>query len=418
MGEDQRDNGVSNTRTETQEEDERRRESRYFCCGQGEMGQSEEGREKPVVISGFGSRRNALDWVLRLLHYRALRMPILLKNQTSAQLHATLAHAGVSPHLARRILASSMRRGELPALGSDLTARLRDDLLGLTEIPHLTLVQKVVSSRDGFTKYLFQGQGTGQFEAVRIPLLHRPDDLKYVACVSSQVGCAMGCVFCATGRMGFGRNLASWEIVDQVVKMQADSSHPIRGVVFMGMGEPMHNYDAVMTAIQILSEPCGMAIAAKAITLSTVGIIPGIRRFTAEGHRARLVVSLTSADPLQRRELLPVEQGNPTPDLIEALREYHAVSGQRVTLAWTMISGVNVSEGDAQRLADLTRGLPIKLDLIDVNDPSGRFCPPSRAELDAFRDALRLKLGMPVARRYSGGQDIQGACGMLAGGRV
>lgn len=343
-------------------------------------------------------------------------MPILLKNQTSAELHASLAHAGVTPHLARRLLAASVKRGELPALGGDLGARLRNDLLALTEIPHLTLVLKVVSPQDGFTRYVFQGRGTGLFEAVRIPLLHRPDDLKYVACVSSQVGCAMGCVFCATGRMGFGRNLAAWEIVDQVVKIQADSPHPVRGVVFMGMGEPLLNYDAVMTAIQILSEPCGMAIAAKAITISTVGIIAGIRRFTAERHRTRLVVSLTSADPLQRRALLPVEQANPTPDLIQALREYHAASGQRVTLAWTMISGVNVGVDDARKLADLTRGLPIKLDLIDVNDPSGRFRPPSRAELDTFRDALRAKLGMPVARRYSGGQDIAGACGMLAGG--
>jgi 23S rRNA (adenine2503-C2)-methyltransferase len=343
-------------------------------------------------------------------------VPILLKNQTSEQLHASLADAGVSRHLARRLLAAAVKRGELPALGSDLNARLRDSLRVLTEIPHLTPVRKVVSQRDGFTRYLFQGRGAGQFEAVRIPLLHRPDDLKYVACVSSQVGCAMGCVFCATGRMGFGRNLAAWEIVDQVVKIQADSPHPIGGVVFMGMGEPLLNYDAVMTAIQILSEPCGMAIAAKAITLSTSGIIAGIRRFTAERQRARLIVSLTSADPLQRRELLPVEQSNPTPELIQALREYHAVSGQRVTLAWTMMSGVNVGEEDAQRLADLTRGLPIKLDLIDVNDSTGRFRPPSGAELDAFRDALRARLAMPVARRYSGGQDIHGACGMLAGG--
>ena len=343
-------------------------------------------------------------------------MPILLKNQSSDQLHASLAHAGVSPHLARRILAAVMKRGELPAPGSHLTARLRRDLLALTEIPHLTLVQKIVSSQDGFAKYVFQGRGDGQFEAVRIPLLHRVDDLKYVACVSSQVGCAMGCAFCATGRMGFGRNLAAWEIVDQVVKLQADSPHPIRGVVFMGMGEPLLNYDAVMTAIQILSEPCGMAIATKAITVSTVGIIPGIRRFMAERQRARLVVSLTSADPLQRRELLPVEQAHPTPDLIQALREYHATTGQRVTLAWTMISGVNVGADDARRLADLTRGLPVKLDLIDVNDPTGRFRPPGREELNAFRDALRAKLAMPVARRYSGGQDIHAGCGMLAGG--
>jgi 23S rRNA (adenine2503-C2)-methyltransferase len=345
-------------------------------------------------------------------------MPVLLKNLTSAQLHGALAHAGVSPHLARQLLAASVKRGKLPALGGDLSLRLLEELRVLTEIPHLTQLKKVVSPQDGFTKYLFQGRGIGQFEAVRIPLLHRADDPKYVACVSSQVGCAMGCVFCATGRMGFGRNLEAWEMVDQVVKMQADSPYPIRGVVFMGMGEPLLNYDAVMTAIQILSEPCGMAIAAKAITLSTVGIIPGIRRFTAERCRARLVVSLTSAEPAKRRELLPVEQGHPTPELMQALREYHAVSGQRVTLAWTMISGVNVSTEDAQRLADLTRGLPIKLDLIDVNDPSGRFRPPSPAELHAFRDALRLNLGMPVARRYSGGQDIQGACGMLAASRA
>lgn len=347
--------------------------------------------------------------------HSSMTQPLLLKNQTSDQLHASLAHAGVSPHLARRLLAAALKRGELPAPGSGLTARLRNDLLALTEIPHLSLVQKVVSPTDGFTKYLFEGRGTGRFEAVRIPLLHRPDDLKYVACVSSQVGCAMGCVFCATGRIGFGRNLAAWEIVDQIVQLQSDSPHPIGGVVFMGMGEPLLNYDAVMTAVRILSEPCGMAIAAKAITISTVGIIPGIRRFTAERHPARLVVSLTSADPIQRRKLLPIEQAYPTPDLIHALREYHAVSGQRVTLAWTMISGVNVGEDDAQRLADLTRGLPIKLDLIDVNDPSGRFRPPTRAELDAFRDALRARLAMPVARRYSGGQDIHGACGMLAG---
>jgi 23S rRNA (adenine2503-C2)-methyltransferase len=343
------------------------------------------------------------------------RVPILLKNQTSEQLHASLAHAGVTAHLSRRLLAAAVKRGELPALGSDLPARLRDELRTLTAIPHLTQVQKTVSPQDGFAKYLFQGDGPGQFEAVRIPLLHREGNLKYVACVSSQVGCAMGCVFCATGRMGFLRNLAPWEIVDQVVKMQADSPHPIRGVVFMGMGEPMLNYDAVMTAVKILSEPCGMAIAAKAITVSTVGIIPGIRRFTAERQPARLVVSLTSADPVQRRELLPGEKGNATPDLIQALREHHVVTGQRVTLAWTMMSGVNVSEADAERLADLTRGLPIKLDLIDVNDPTGRFQPPSRAELDSFRDALRAKLAMPVVRRYSGGQDIHAACGMLAG---
>lgn len=342
-------------------------------------------------------------------------MPILLKNFTSDQLHAALSHAGVTPQVARRLQAAALRFGELPTVGQDLSRARLDQIRHLTKIPHLTLDEKVVSAQDGFTKYLFRGDGPEPFEAVSIPLLHRPDDLKQVACVSSQVGCAMGCLFCATGRMGFGRNLAAWEIVDQVVKIQADSPHPVRGVVFMGMGEPLLNYDAVVTAIRILSEPCGLAIAGKAITISTVGIIPGIRRLTAERLPVRLIVSLNSANPRQRLKLMPVEKAHPTPDLLQALREYHEATGQRVTLAWTMMAGINTNADAAQRLADLTRGLPIKLDLIDVNDPTGRFQPPTREELDNFRDALRAKLAMPVARRYSGGRDIHAACGMLAG---
>jgi 23S rRNA (adenine2503-C2)-methyltransferase len=231
----------------------------------------------------------------------------------------------------------------------------------------------------------------------------------------------MGCEFCATGAMGFRRDLAAWEIVDQVLKIQADSPLPVRGVVFMGMGEPLLNYDRVIQAARILSEPCGVAIAGKAITISTVGIVPGIRRFTAERQPYRLVVSLVSADPEQRRALMPVEGIYPTGELVEALREYHQVTGRRAILAWIMIAGVNTREADARQLADLTRGLPIKLDLIDVNDPTGRFQPPSAAELNAFRDALHEHLAMPVGRRYSGGRDVHAACGMLAGrlaGRV
>ena len=224
-------------------------------------------------------------------------MPILLKDLTADQLHASLAHIGLTPRQARQIHAAVVRRGELPASDEGIAAKLLHEVGRRTAIPHLTLLEQAVSPQDGFAKYLFRGDGPEPFEAVRIPLLHRPDDRKYVVCVSSQVGCAMGCEFCATGRMGFRRNLAAWEIVDQVIKIQADSPHPVRGVVFMGMGEPMLNYDRVIRAAQILSEPCGMAIAGKAITISTVGIVPGIRRFTAEGHIYRLVVSLNSADP-------------------------------------------------------------------------------------------------------------------------
>src|SRR5262249_39025640 len=154
----------------------------------------------------------------------------------------------------------------------EVSRRLLQQVRDATTIPSLTLVEKAVSPSDSFAKYLFRGEEEGVFEAVRIPLLHRPGDEKYVVCVSSQVGCAMGCVFCATGRMGFVRNLSAWEIVDQVMQVRADSPHPVRGVVFMGMGEPFLNYDRVMRAAEVMADPCGLAVEGKAITISTVGI--------------------------------------------------------------------------------------------------------------------------------------------------
>lgn len=341
---------------------------------------------------------------------------VLLKNLTSTELAAALAHLAPPERLIRQLHAAAVRQGireipkEWPSTSPRLLGRLREHV----SIPRLTLVDKTVSPQDGFAKYLFRGEGDGSFEAVRIPLLHRPDDPKFVVCVSSQIGCALGCAFCATGRLGFQRNLATWEIVDQVTQIQADSPHPVRGVVFMGMGEPMLNYDSVMRAARIFSEPCGMAIAAKAITLSTVGVVPGIRRFTADRLPHRLIVSLTSARPSQRLSLFPIERVYPLPELMEAVREYHAATKRRVTLAWTVLAGINTTRDEARALAELTRGLPILLDLIDVNDPTGQFRRASEDEINSFRDVLREELGMPVQRRYSGGQDIHGACGMLA----
>ena len=340
-------------------------------------------------------------------------MTILLKDRTSDELAVELAPAGITPALARRVHAAAVRRGEWLAPGPGISPAALARIRALARIPALEMAGRVVSPRDGFARYVFCGAGPERFESVRIPLLHRADDPKYVVCVSCQAGCALGCAFCATGRMGWRRDLAAWEMVDQVARIASESPHPVRGVVFMGMGEPLLNYEAVMRAARIMSEPCGLAISGKAITISTAGIAPAIRRFTAERLPYRLVVSLTSADPARRRELMPVEAAHPTAEWMRAVREYHAATGRRVTLAWVAISGVNTGEADARQLAELVRGLPITLDLIDVNDPSGRFQPPSVSELAGFRDALRAHVGVPVARRYSGGQDIQAACGML-----
>ncbi|MBI5417187.1 radical SAM protein [Candidatus Poribacteria bacterium] len=341
-------------------------------------------------------------------------MNIILKNLTTEELYNQIEPLGGSLYLARKIQISALRHNEWIKSGPRISERILARVRELSILPQLNMLDKIESPKDKFVRYCFKGEREGTFEAVRIPLLHRQDDCKYIVCVSSQVGCAMGCAFCYTGKMGFIRNLSPWEIVDQVVQIAMDSKYPVKGVVFMGMGEPMLNYDAVMKAASILCDPCGTAISAKAITISTSGIVPGIKRFIEDKKKYRLIVSLTSANPITRKKLMPVEIQWPTDILIESLREYHKKTNERIILSWTLISGVNTSAMDAKELAMITKGLPIKIDLIDVNDPQGKFNPPSEDELNSFRDALRKELAMPVSRRYSGGTDINAGCGMLA----
>ncbi len=341
---------------------------------------------------------------------------ILLKNVTTAELQARAGAFGVTPRIARQLqsLVTKRRAEVLPDRLEGVSKLLWERVRGGTRIPHLELVEKAVSPTDGFAKYLFKGEGEQVFEAVRIPLMHRPGDEKYIVCVSSQVGCAARCAFCATGKLGFRRNLATWEIVDQVVKIQADSDFRVAGVVFMGMGEPLLNYSRVMRAAEILSDPSGMAIDAKAITISTVGVTPMIRRYTKEKRPFRLIVSVHGVGAL-RDKIVPMNEVHPLPEVLDALREYEQSNGKRVLLAWTMMAGVNMGREQVLELAKLTQGMKILLDLIPVNDASGEFRPPDEAELNIFLDVLRADLGCPIVRRYSGGKDINGACGMLAG---
>lgn len=344
---------------------------------------------------------------------------VRFKDHTADELQALLHPLGADPRLVRRLQAQVLKHGA-PAVPLALNGARRtvlERVAATCEVPRLTCVEKVTSPTDGFTRYLFQGDGPDLFESVRIPLLHRPGHEKYVVCVSSQVGCAMGCAFCETGRLGFRRDLATWEMVDQVLAIGADSPHPVGGVVFMGMGEPLLNLDRVLRAARILSEPCGLALAAKAITLSTSGVVPGILRLAREGDEFRLVVSLVSADEETRRSLLPVTRAWPLSQLREALVAYHAADRRRLLLAWVMIAGVNLGERDVDALARFTDGLPALLDLIPVNDPTGRFRPPDRAEIDAFLALVRARTSLPIVLRYSGGADVGGACGMLAGRR-
>jgi 23S rRNA (adenine2503-C2)-methyltransferase len=351
-------------------------------------------------------------------------------------LRAELAVRGVGERVARKVFGRVQRDW---AAGLDdleaLPAKVRAALAADGPFPALEIVERRRAA-DGFVKYLFRLSDGAAVEAVRIPLPDPADaralrerrrrgeaaglvalpTAKYTVCISSQVGCALGCVFCATGKLGFARNLATWEMLAQVHAIAAEAEHPVRGVLFLGMGEPLLNYDNVLRAAHILSHPAGLAISADAISISTAGVLPGIRRFIAEAPRFRLIVSLAAPTRAMRLPLMPIEAGWPLADLADAIRDYAKVSRRRVTLAYVGIAGVNVNRQAAQDLARLFDGTRIKINLIDVNDATGQHQPPTDAEIGEFRDELS-RHEIPLVRRYAGGKDIAAACGTLAATR-
>ena len=289
----------------------------------------------------------------------------------------------------------------------------------LTDGATLEIVERVSDPGDAFVKYLFKSPDGALHEAVRIPL-HKPGS--FSVCLSSQVGCAMGCVFCATGRMGLSRNLAAWEMVaafellrDQLLEERPEAR--VTGAVFQGQGEPFHNYDEVIRAARVLSHPLCAGVSAQNITISTVGLVPQIRRYARERHPYRLIVSLTSAVAHRRKSLLPVAGNFTLDEVAEALREYAAVARGRVTVAWVLMGGVNDGADEVEALRKLLDGVPLRLNLIDVNDArtleEGAFRRATDDERKAFMGRLQV-LGAPVVRRYSGGATKHAACGMLA----
>jgi 23S rRNA (adenine2503-C2)-methyltransferase len=282
-------------------------------------------------------------------------------------------------------------------------------------LPRLTLDRTVTSPRDGFQKLRFLTHDNLAVETVLIPLQKAG---AVSVCLSSQVGCVMGCVFCATARMRARRDLASWEMIDQWVQardLARSQGRRVSGVVFMGMGEPFLNYERVLTAAELLRCPYGGAVAAKAITISTVGLVPEIDRYTDEGHKFRLTISLGAATDAKRARLVPIAARWPLSEVMAAARRHAIARRDRVMLAYVCISGENVGEEDARALGALIGDTQVRLDLIDVTDTAGQFRPPDADELRSFRDALTRYVGQPVVRRYSGGADIQAACGTLAG---
>src|SRR5262249_21381461 len=307
---------------------------------------------------------------------------------------------GLDARLARRIQARLVwgDGDDLEAVPGLSRARARElRRRGRTE--RLEVIDRQASRLDPFVKYLFRARDGRVFEAVRIPL-ERP---RWSVCVSSQVGCALGCVFCETGRLGFTRNLEAWEMVEQVLTIRREGpERPVTGVVFQGQGEPLQNYDNVVRAAEVLRHPCGGRIRGDRITISTVGLLPMIERYTDEGHPYRLILSLTSAFQDERARLVPIGERYPVADLVDAMRRPASRRGGPVHLAWVLMAGVNTDPAEARELARLLKGSPVRVSVIDVNDPEGRFRRADDAERGRFLSALAAE-GLPFVRRYSGG---------------
>jgi len=275
----------------------------------------------------------------------------------------------------------------------------------------LPRVEMRQTSRDGTVKYLLRLEDGKAVEAVYIP-----EKTRITLCISSQIGCPLGCTFCLTAKMGLVRNLTAGEIAGQVAVLAGEHQLAANGynLVFMGMGEPLNNYDQVLAAFHLLIDPEGLGIAAKHLTLSTAGVVPGIRRLARENPRPRLAVSLSATTDALRNELMPINRAYPLSELFAALREVPLAPREKVTLEYVLLRGMNDRREDAHRLASLAGKLPLKVNLIPYNEAwrEGYAATPLESAR-SFRDAL-LDRKIPASIRRRRGADISAACGQLA----
>ena len=328
-----------------------------------------------------------------------------------------MAAAGVKAHHVKALWRAVQREGTPDLAAVDFLPPLRrwvDEMVGEGKEFFLDVPEVVdeIRSTDGLTrKFLLRLHDGQTIETVLMGYNGRQ-----TVCVSTQAGCAMGCVFCATGQMGFIRHLRAGEIVAQVLHARRvlQQIHPgkhLRNLVLMGMGEPLHNLDAVLHALEILSDTRGLGIGPSKIAISTVGVVPGILRLAEERRPYRLAVSLHGATEEERATLVPVSRRWPLAMLIDACRTYSQVTGKRIFFEWTLIAGCNDSPATATRLASLLDGIDAHVNLIPLN-PTGGYGGTASKAGRAFQRVL-LDAGFPCTVRQRRGIDVAAGCGML-----
>ena len=333
---------------------------------------------------------------------------INLKGMTVSEIRNFTDKLGIESYRARQIFQWIYNKNVISFNEmTNLSKLLREKLAARSEISTLEILRVNRSSKSGTIKFLF-----GLPDGEAIESVYMPEGGRRTVCVSSQVGCALNCRFCQTGKMGLKRNLEVWEIVDQVLAIERELNVDITNVVLMGMGEPFHNYENVLRAAELFSHPEGLAIAQRKVTISTSGLVPAIRRFTRENRRFKLAISLNATTDSVRNYLMPINKKYPISELLSAVREYSNASRNRVTFEYVLISGQNDSVEDAHRLRKLLGGIRCKINLIPYNPAIPQFKAPDENVIDAFIQEL-LDLHAPVTVRRSNGDDIDAACGQL-----
>jgi 23S rRNA (adenine2503-C2)-methyltransferase len=333
-----------------------------------------------------------------------------LKNFTLEQLESWVLELGEKPFRARQLFRHLYARNVSSwDECTDLSRSFRSRLEFASTLDAVE-VERVDEAPDGTRKYLFRLHDGNFVESVLIP-----DPQRCTLCVSSQAGCALGCKFCLTGAMGFIRNLETAEIVDQVCHGLRDPKFgpQLNSLVFMGMGEPLANYDRVLRAIRIITDPNGLMFSHRRVTLSTVGLIPELRRLGME-TAVNLAVSIHAPDDKLRDELMPINRKYPLAALMNCLRDYPLAPRKRITFEYILLDGVNDSPRQAKQLVKLLDGVRSKVNLIAFNPHPGSIyrCPPRETILQ-FQDVLR-KANLTAIIRKSRGNEIGAACGQLA----